>query len=104
MGSPRSVVAVVAMSGTFLVENYSPGMSVDGLEAASGRIRAEVEALARVGKRVKVLRTAIIPGDESLLCLLDAASEDLVREAFIRADVTFDRISPALTRGMEEAL
>jgi hypothetical protein len=87
------------MSGTFFVENYSPGMSVDKLEAACGRVCAEVEALARVGKRVRMRGTAIVPGDEALLCLVDAASEDLVREAFIRAGVSLDRISPALTSG-----
>lgn len=85
------------MNGTFLVENYSPGMSVEQFEAASDRVCAEVEALARVGKRVRMVRTAIVPADEALLCLVDAASEDLVREAFVRAGVSFDRISPALT-------
>ena len=85
------------MDATFLVENYSPGLSVAELEAAKRRLCVEVEALARVGRRVRVLRTAIVPCDEALICLLHAASEDLVREAFLRADVPFDRISPALS-------
>jgi Protein of unknown function (DUF4242) len=89
------------MNSTFLVENYSPGSSVDALEAASRRVCAEIEGLARVGKRVRMLRTAIVPEDESLLCLLDAASEDLVREAFTRAGVAFDRISVALSSPKE---
>lgn len=92
------------MNGTFLVENYSPGTSVDDLEAAGRRVCAEVEALARVGKRVRMLRTAVVPGDEALLCLLDASSEALVREAFCRAGVPFDRISPALTPSHREEL
>ena len=84
------------MDGTYLVENYSPGMSVDNLEAACGRVCAEVEALASAGRRVRMLRTAIVPGDEALICLMDAASEDLIREAFVRASVSLDRISRAL--------
>ncbi len=92
------------MDGAYLVENYSPGVSVANLQAASRRVCAEVEALARVGNRVRMLRTAIVPGDEALLCLLDAASEDLVREAFVRAGVAFDRISPALTSNRNEHL
>ena len=85
------------MDATFLVENYSPGLSVAELEAAERRLCVEVEALARVGRRVQVLRTAIVPCDEALLCLLRAASEELVREAFLRAEVSYDRISPALS-------
>ncbi len=91
------------MNDTFFVENYSPGMSVDNLEAACGRVCAEVEALARAGRRVRMLRSAIVPGDEALICLVDAASEDLVREAFIRAGVSLDRISPALISRQDEA-
>jgi hypothetical protein len=87
------------MQTAFLVENYSPGASVEALEAASRRVRAEVEGLARIGKRVRILQTTIMPHDEALLCLLDATSEDLIREAFVRAGVTFDRISPALSGG-----
>jgi hypothetical protein len=87
------------MDDTFLVENYSPGSSLDALEAARRRLCVEVEGLARVGKRVRMLHTAIVPQDEALLCLLDAASEDLVREAFARAGVPFARISSALSEG-----
>ena len=85
------------VNSTFFVENYSPGTSVDNLEAACGRVCAEVEALAQAGRRVRILRTAIVPGDEALLCLIDAASEDLIREAFRRAGVSLDRISPAVS-------
>jgi hypothetical protein len=85
------------VSRTFLVENYSPGSSVDDLEAAGRRICVEVQGLARVGKRVRMLQAAVVPSDEALLCLLDASSEDVIREAFCRAGVPFDRISPVLS-------
>jgi hypothetical protein len=88
----------LAVDDTFLVENYSPGTSPASLEAAGRRVCAEVEALARAGRRMRMLRTAVVPRDETLLCLIDAASEELVREAFCRAGVSFDRISSALSR------
>lgn len=85
------------MNGTFLVEKYSPGLPLEQFEAASDRIRAQADASCRVGKRVRVLRSTIVPRDEALLCLLDASSEDLVRDVFLQAGVAFDRISPALS-------
>jgi uncharacterized protein DUF4242 len=86
------------MTATFLVENYSPGLSVEGLEAASARLSAEADAMTREGKIVQILRSTIVPADESLLCVLSAESRALVCEACRRADVSFDRISEVLTR------
>jgi hypothetical protein len=85
------------MSCTFLVENYVPGLSVDGLQAVDARVCAEAAKMAREGKAVRVVRSTIVPEDEALLCLLDADSEELVREAYDRAGVTFDRISKAIS-------
>jgi hypothetical protein len=86
------------MAATFLVENYSPGLSLEGLEAASARLSAEADAMTREGKVVQILRSTIVPADESLICVFSAESQALVREAFRRAEVSFDRISEALTR------
>jgi Protein of unknown function (DUF4242) len=86
------------MAATFLVENYSPGLSVEGFEAASYRLSAEADAMTREGKVVQVLRSTIVPADESLICVCSAESRALVCEAFRRAGVSFDRISEALTR------
>jgi hypothetical protein len=85
------------MTCTFLVENYAPGMSVDGLQAVDARVCAEAAKMTREGKPVRVVRSTIVPEDEALLCLLDAASEELVREAYERAGVTLDRISRAIS-------
>lgn len=93
-----------AVDDTYLVENYSPGTSPASLEAASRRVCAEVEALARAGRRMRMLRTAVVPRDEMLLCLIDSASEELVREAFTRAGVGLHRISPALSAPRLEEL
>jgi hypothetical protein len=52
--------------------------------------------MTRAGKAVRCLRSTIVPADESFLCVIEAASEELAREAYARAGVSFDRISPAL--------
>jgi len=41
--------------------------------------------MARVGKAIRYLRSAIVPADESFFCVIEAASEELAREAYARA-------------------
>jgi hypothetical protein len=55
-------------------------------------------ALARLGDRstVRYLRSILIPGDETCLHLVEAASVDQVAEAFDQVGLTADRIVEAL--------
>jgi hypothetical protein len=55
--------------------------------------------MEREGKAVRYLRATIVPTDESLLCVLEAASEDLVREAYARAEIPFERIAAVIPDG-----
>jgi hypothetical protein len=48
------------------------------------------------GKAIRYMRSTIVPDDQSFLCVIEAASEELAREAYTRAAITFERISPAL--------
>ena len=50
----------------------------------------------REGKPVRYVHSTIVPEDESCLFLLEATSESLVREAYARARVQFERISTAI--------
>jgi hypothetical protein len=61
--------------------------------ASAGTASAGIAELALEGKQVHYLRATIVPRDESFLLVVEAASEDLVREAYARAGVRFDRIS-----------
>jgi hypothetical protein len=81
---------------TYLVENYHPGLGAEELRQIVSRIRDAVAEMARAGKAIRWLRSTIVPADESFLCVIEAASEELAREAYARAGVSFDRISPAL--------
>ncbi len=81
---------------TYLVENYHPGLAAEELRQIVSHIRDAVAEMARAGKAIRYMRSAIVPADESFLCVIEAASEELAREAYARAGVHFDRISPAL--------
>jgi hypothetical protein len=81
---------------TYLVEHYRPGLTVDGLRQWAARVRDEAGEMEREGRSVHYVRSAIVPADETLLCLLEAASEDLVRETYARAGLPFERLSTVL--------
>ncbi len=81
---------------TYLVEHYRPGLDVEELERWAARVRDTVSELHREGGQVRFLRSTIVPRDESLLCVLEAASEELVRDAYARAGIPFERISAAI--------
>jgi hypothetical protein len=85
---------------TYLAEQYHPGLAVEMLERLAAQVRESIAELALEGKQVRYLRATIVPRDESFLLVVEAASEGLVREAYARAGVRFDRISTTLERGL----
>ena len=85
---------------TFLVEHYRPGLSAEELGALATRVRRTTNEMEREGKAVRYLRATIVPTDESLLCVFEAASDDLVREAYARAEIPFERITAVIPDGM----
>lgn len=80
----------------FLVEHYRPGATPAELRRWAVRLRSAAAEVAEVGVSVRYVGATIVPGDESLLCQFDAASEAAVRAAYERAGLGFERISPAL--------
>ena len=84
------------VSTTFLVEHYQPGLDRDGLEAFAAHVQAAAGRLRAEGAAVRLVRSTILPGDESLLCLFEAGSEQLVHRVYARAGLTCDRVSPAV--------
>ncbi len=81
---------------TYLVENYHPGLGAKELRQIVSRIRDAVAEMNQDGKAIRYLRSTIVPDDESFLCVIEAASEELALEAYTRAGIPFERISPAL--------
>jgi hypothetical protein len=84
---------------TYLVEHYRPGLTVDELRQWAELGRDSASRMQREGRPVRYLRSAIVPADESLLCLLEAASEELVRETYARAGIPFERVSSIIAEG-----
>jgi Protein of unknown function (DUF4242) len=81
----------------FLIEHYRPGLEADELGRLATRVRESATELNREGKPVRYLRSTIVPNDESVLVVIEAASEELVREVYTRAGVPFERVSAAVT-------
>ena len=82
---------------SYLVEHYRPGLSAADLERAAARVRDAIGELQREGEPMRFLHSTIVAADESFLCVVEAASERLVRTAYRRANVPYERISAALT-------
>jgi hypothetical protein len=82
---------------TYLVEHYRPGLQPEQLRGSAARVRTVVLEMEREGKPVRHVCSTIVPVDESFLCVFEAASEELVREAYARARVPFERVSTAIS-------
>lgn len=87
---------------TYLVEHYGPGTSAESLRRAVRDVRRSTAALAEEGRSVRYVRSTIVPRDEAFMAIFEAASEELVREAYARAGVAFERISPAIQPDADE--
>ena len=88
---------------TYLVEHYRPGSTVDELRSWASRLQGAAAELEQCGKAVRYVRSTIVPADDSLLCVLEAADQELVRETYARAGLTFERLSTAVdAEGKEE--
>jgi len=82
---------------TFLVEHYRPSSTAADLQRVASRVREAVDQLEREGRPVRFRHSTVVATDESFLCVVEAPSEALVRLAYDRANVKFERISVAHT-------
>jgi predicted ATPase len=73
------------------------GLGVEELREAATRVRAAAAQMEREDSEMRYVRSTIVPMDEAFLSLFEATSEGLVREAYARAEVTFERISNAVS-------
>jgi hypothetical protein len=84
---------------TFLVEHYRPGLTAAELGSLAASVRSAAGAMERGGKAVRYLRATIVPTDESLLCVFEASSAELVWETYARAGIPFERITAVIPHG-----
>jgi hypothetical protein len=83
---------------TYLVEHYRPGGTAEELARSAAVLRQTAAALQLEGKPLRFVASTIVPDDESLLCLLEARSERLVRDTYARAGIPYERVSTAITQ------
>jgi hypothetical protein len=83
-------------TSTFLVEHYWPGVTAEAFGRAADRVRASAERLAGEGRRIRYLHSTLVPEDEAAFCVFEAESQQVVEEAYARAEVTFERIRAAV--------
>ena len=88
----RGGAHTLALVKTFLVEHYWPGVTADEFGAATERVRTGTEQLVSEGLGIRFLHSTLVPQDESGFCVLEAESQALVEEAYMRAGVRFERI------------
>lgn len=70
---------------TFIVESY-------GAAGAVADQRARAELIPRLGTGISYIRTTIVPGDQTLLHVFEAASPEALRDAVATAALECDRI------------
>jgi hypothetical protein len=87
---------------TYLVEHYRAGERLEELRRSVSRVRDTVADMEREGKQVGLRSSTIVPSDEYFLSVVEASSERLVREAFLRAGIPFERISTAISVDEQE--
>lgn len=85
------------MSGAYLIEHYRAGAGVEELRRSAARVRDAADEMEREGIRIRHLNSTIVGGDSYLGSVLEACDEGVAREAFRRAGVSFDRVSPAIS-------
>jgi hypothetical protein len=85
-----------SVENTYLVEHYRPGSGAAELQHCLAGVRDRVQAPGDPGPSPHVLYSVIVPADEAFLVMFGAQSEAQVREAYLRAGVSFDRISLAI--------
>jgi hypothetical protein len=86
----------------FMVERDLPGISMEELADAQKKAIQAGRELTAQGRQVRYIRSTFVPGDGKCICLFEAASSELVREANELGHIPFTRIVPAedLTPGL----
>jgi Protein of unknown function (DUF4242) len=80
----------------FLVERNLPGISMEQLADAQKKAIQAGKELSAQGRDVRYIRSMFVPGESKCMCLYEAASQELVREANELGQIPFTRIVPAM--------
>ncbi len=82
---------------TFLVERYWPGVDEAIARTVVSNLERAARAMTAEGTPVEHLGSILMPADEVVFSLIEAADEEAARRVNERADVPLDRIAAAIT-------
>ena len=85
--------ADVTLPGEWLVEHYEPGAGVGELRGRLGSVR-NAAAHDETGDPVRLVVAAVVPGDEAILLVVAASSEERVRRVCLAGHLRLDRLTP----------
>jgi hypothetical protein len=85
------------VDGTYLIEHYRAGADVEELKRSAAQVSQAVTEMEREGAQIRHLSSTIVGGDSYLAAVLEASDQEVACEAFRRAGISFERVSPALT-------
>jgi len=83
----------------FLVEVYVSRATAAPAPPGPEDVAEAAAQLTREGRRVRFLRSILVPEDETCFYLFQAQTGDAVREAATRAGLRFDRVREAVMDG-----
>ena len=80
----------------FMVDRELPGISMEQLAGAQKAAIQTCNEMTAAGKAVRYIRTTFVPGESHCMCLFEASSQELVKEANDTAKLPYKQIVPAL--------
>jgi hypothetical protein len=81
----------------FVAEQYISGSDRAAAKRGASIARIAAEQLAREGIPIEFVRSIFVPEDETCIYFYQADSIEAVREAAVRAALSFDRVSEAVS-------
>jgi hypothetical protein len=87
---------------TFLVERYWPGVDEAIARTVVSSLEREARAMTAEGIPVEHVGSILMPADQVVFSLIEAADEHAARQVNERADVPLDRIAAAIALGLQQ--
>ena len=90
-------------SRTFLVERYWPGVDEPMARTVLSNLERAAQAMTREGAPVEHLVSILMPDDQVVFSLFEAADEAVVRSVNERVEIPVDRIAAAIALRSERS-
>jgi hypothetical protein len=82
-----------------MVESYPVGLTAAELRAASDRAAEVAARMRHEGVQVRLVESTLLPSEESLFCIFEAPSREVVEEVASRAAIPIERLTEAVDVG-----